>query len=60
MRRVTKQTRRNQERSIDRFDTNDELQRHLKRGMFRQGALMVLHGFLNRFRSAERQKLLPP
>jgi flavin-dependent dehydrogenase len=48
MRRVTEQTRRNQERSIDRFDTNEELQRHLKRGMFRQGLLMGLHGFLNR------------
>lgn len=59
-RRITSQARSNQARAIARFTSNEELQRHLKRGMLRQGLLMGIHGFLNRFRSPERIKLLPP
>jgi flavin-dependent dehydrogenase len=60
MRKVTKQARKNQERAIGRFETNEQLLEHLKKGMLKTGLLMGIHGFLNRFRSAERQKLLPP
>jgi flavin-dependent dehydrogenase len=60
MRRVTTQSRRNQERAINQFASNEELQRHLRSGMLRQGLLMPLQSFLNRFRSEERQRLLPP
>jgi len=59
-RRITRQTRRNQARAIGQFRTNEELQRHLKRGMLKTGILMGIHGFLNRYRSPEHIKLLPP
>jgi flavin-dependent dehydrogenase len=59
-RRITRQTRKNQSRAIEQFTTNEELQRHLRRGMLRTGILMTVHAFLNRFRSPERLKLLPP
>jgi flavin-dependent dehydrogenase len=59
-RRITQQTRRNQARAIGQFRTNEELQRHLKRGMLKTGILMGIHGLLNRYRSPERIKLLPP
>ena len=60
MRRVTTQSRRNQQRAISQFTSNEELQRYLRSGMLRQGLLMPLQSFLNRFRSEERQRLLPP
>jgi flavin-dependent dehydrogenase len=59
-RRITRQARRNQARAIGQFRTNEELQRHLKRGMLKTGILMGIHGILNRYRSPERIKLLPP
>jgi flavin-dependent dehydrogenase len=59
-RRITRQTRKNQTRAIGQFETNDELQRHLRRGMLRTGILMAVHAFLNRFRSPQNLKLLPP
>lgn len=58
--RITNQTRKNQARAIGQFETNEELQRHLRRGMLRTGILMTVHAFLNRFRSPEKLKLLPP
>jgi flavin-dependent dehydrogenase len=59
-RRIVRQTRANQARAIGKLESNEALQRHLKRGMLRTGVLMGLHAFLNRFRSPERMKLLPP
>jgi len=59
-RRITGQTRKNQSRAIGQFETNEALQRHLRSGMLRTGILMTLHAFLNRFRSPEKLKLLPP
>jgi hypothetical protein len=45
---------------IGQFETNEELQRHLRRGLLRTGILMTVHTFLNRFRSPQKLKLLPP
>jgi len=58
--RMTSQTRRNQEREIDRFETNEQLQKYLKSNMLKTGLHMMLESFLNRFRSPEKQRLLPP
>jgi flavin-dependent dehydrogenase len=60
MKRITQQTRRNQEREISRFQTNEELQRYLRKGMLRSGLKFLLQSSLNKLRSAEKQRLLPP
>jgi len=60
MKSVTQQTRRNQEREISKFQTNEELQRYLKSGLISSGLKFLLQNSLNRFRSAEKLKLLPP
>jgi flavin-dependent dehydrogenase len=60
MKRITEQTRRNQEREIAKFQTNEELQRYLKKGLVSSGLKFLFQNFLNKFRSAENQKLLPP
>jgi len=57
---MTVQTRKNQEREIDRFETNEELKRYLRRNMVRTGVRMLVHSFANRFRPIERLRLLPP
>lgn len=59
-RRITAQTKKNQERGIDRFRTNEELKAYLKRSMLTTGIKMVYHSFLNRFRPIEKLRLLPP
>ena len=58
--RITKQTRKNQDREIDQFETNEELKKHLQKNMIKTGVGLMLHSFLNKFKSAEKQKLLPP
>jgi flavin-dependent dehydrogenase len=60
MQSVTKQTRRNQEREIRKFQTNEELQGYLKRGLVSSGLKFLLQSTLNKFRSPEKQRLLPP
>nr|MDO8088811.1 NAD(P)/FAD-dependent oxidoreductase [Candidatus Sigynarchaeum springense] len=60
MKRVVKQTRDNQKREIGEYKTNDELQAHLNKHMAKTGIGMFVQSFLNVFRSAEQQKLLPP
>ena len=59
-RRITRQTRKNQSRAIGQFQTNQALQRHLRRDMIRMAVLMGVHTLLNRFRRPEKLKLLPP
>jgi len=59
MKKLVNQTRRNQKRGITAFKTNEELQEHLDRSMLKMGLNMVLQSFLNKYRSAERQVLLP-
>ena len=58
--RIVEQVRGNQKRAIAKFDTNEELQRHLYRGMPRVAALMVTQTLLNRVRPPEKMRLLPP
>ncbi len=60
MKNVVKQTRDNQRREIVGFKTNDELQAHLNKSMAKTGIGLIVQAFLNVFRPAERQKLIPP
>jgi flavin-dependent dehydrogenase len=60
MKSAVKQTQDNQLREITAFKTNDELQAHLNKGMMKTGMALVMQAFLNLFRPAEKQKLLPP
>lgn len=57
---VTTQTKKNQAREIDRFQTNEELKAYLRRSLFTTGIKMSYQSFLNRFRSLEKLRLLPP
>jgi len=57
---ITEQTRRNQEREIDQFATNEELKAYIKGNLFSTGVKMMAHSVLNRFRPPERIRLLPP
>jgi flavin-dependent dehydrogenase len=60
MRKAVKQTKDNQGKGINRFENNEELQNYLDKNFKKMGISMILHNFLNRFRSAEDLKLLPP
>jgi flavin-dependent dehydrogenase len=57
---ITTQTKKNQEREIDQFETNEELKKYLKSSMFTTGIKMIYQSFLNRFRPLEKLRLLPP
>ena len=59
-RTITTQTKKNQQREIDRFETNEELKKYLKSSMLTTGIKMMYQSFLNRFRSVEKLRLLPP
>ena len=59
MKSLVAQTRRNQQGGIVAFRTNEELQAHLDKGMFRMWLTMAVKGWLNRIRSGERQIMLP-
>jgi flavin-dependent dehydrogenase len=57
---ITEQTRRNQEREIDQFKSNDELKAYIKGNLVSTGVKMAAQSVLNRFRPPERIRLLPP
>ena len=59
MKGLVDQTRRNQQRGIITFKTNEELQVYLDHGMLKMGLNMILQSFLNRLRSPEKQVMLP-
>jgi len=59
MKKLVKQTKRNQQRGITTFKTNQVLQEYLDKSMMKMGLNMLLQSFLNKYRSAERQVLLP-
>lgn len=59
MKRIVNQTRKNQKLGITTFKTNEELQEHLDRSIMKMGLNMLLRSFLNKYRGAERQVLLP-
>jgi len=60
MQKPVRQTKKNQGRGIDRFTTNEELQKYLSRSLPKMGNVMMVQNFLNKFRSAEKQTLFPP
>jgi len=59
-RTVTTQTRRNQAREMDRFESNEERTRYLKRSLMSTGFKMIYQNAMNRFRPIQRLRLLPP
>jgi flavin-dependent dehydrogenase len=59
MNRLVKQTRKNQAKGILNFKTNKEVQAHLDKNLLKMGLNMMLQSFLNKFRSAEKQRMLP-
>ena len=59
MKNLVDQTRKNQERGILSFQTNEELQAHLDQGMVKMGVNMFVQSLLNRLRGGERQVMLP-
>lgn len=59
MRHLVAQTRRNQNKGILSFETNEELQDHMDRSMLRMGLNLYAQRLLNRLRRAERQVMLP-
>jgi flavin-dependent dehydrogenase len=59
MKRLVNQTRANQKNGILAFNTNDELQSYLDRGMLKTGMNMLIQNKLNQFRSPDKQIMLP-
>lgn len=59
MKHLVKQTRNNQQTGILSFESNDELQAYLDRGMLKMGLNMFAQRWLNKFRSPERQVMIP-
>lgn len=60
MKRIVKQTMKNQDKGINRFKTNEELQKYMNLGAIKMGLGMFFYNFVNKFRKAEKQVLLPP
>jgi flavin-dependent dehydrogenase len=60
MRKITTQTIRNQDREINVFTTNDQLQSHLQKNMAKMGLGLVFQNFMNNLRPVENFVLLPP
>ena len=56
---LVKQTRENQEAGILSFESNEELQAYLDKGMLKMGLNLFVQRFLNKIRSPERQVMLP-
>jgi flavin-dependent dehydrogenase len=59
MKHLVKQTRKNQQRGILSFESNEELQNYLDKGLIKMGLNMTGQSFLNKIRSAERQVMIP-
>jgi flavin-dependent dehydrogenase len=59
MKKLVNKTKRNQQRGVTTFKTNEMLQEHLDKSMMKMGINMLLQSFLNKYRSGERQVLLP-
>jgi len=59
MKRLVKQTHNNQKTGILSFESNEELQTYLDKGMLKMGITMFIQKFLNKLRSPEKQVMLP-
>ncbi len=58
--RITEQTRKNQERGISQFESNEELESYMKKSMAKMGIKLIVQAVLNKFRKPENFVLLPP
>ena len=59
MKHLVDQTTKNQQAGILSFQSNDELQTYLDKGMLKMGLNMFFQRFLNKLRSADQQVMLP-
>jgi len=59
MKKLVNQTRKNQQKGILSFKTNEQLQAHLDKNILKMGLNMFIQNICNRFRSGERQVMLP-
>ena len=59
MKYLVKQTKKNQQVGILSFDSNEELQDYLDKGLIKMGLNMTVQSVLNKVRSAERQVMIP-
>jgi flavin-dependent dehydrogenase len=59
MKNLVRQIRKNQTRGILSFETNQELQAYLNKNMLKMGLSMLVQNLLNKFRSGERQVMIP-
>jgi len=59
MKHLVKQTRKNQQTGILSFESNEELQNYLDKGLIKMGLNMTLQSFVNKIRSPERQVMIP-
>jgi len=60
MKKTVDQTVKNTGKGIHNLKDNDELMAYLKKSMLKMGMGMFFQNFFNKFRSAEKQTLLPP
>jgi len=58
--KIVAQTKRNQNREINVFTNNDQLQEHLNKNIIKMGLGIIFHGIINNLRSLEDFVLLPP
>jgi flavin-dependent dehydrogenase len=59
MARLVKQTKDNQEKGILKFTSNDELAAYLRKSFLRMSLRMLGRTFMNKFRSGEKQVMIP-
>lgn len=59
MKKLVKQTSNNQKNGILSFESNEELQAYLDKGMLKMGLNMFIQKFFNKLRSPEKQVMLP-
>lgn len=59
MKNLVKQTRKNQQAGIISFESNDELQTYLDKGMLNMALNLFVQRQLNKIQPAERQVMLP-
>lgn len=60
MKGLVSQTRKNQQRDVSQFTTNEELQAHIKKTTFKMGIRMMFESAFNKIRSPDKQYMLPP
>ncbi|GAI89569.1 unnamed protein product, partial [marine sediment metagenome] len=60
MKKTVNQTVNNTGKGIINLKDNDELMAYLKKAMLKMGVGFLFQNFFNKFRSGEKQTLLPP